>query len=119
MATLRAILCPSQPPPPPPPSLALMGGRPGGPEVRFLVVELLRCVLAHTCSGCRCREGAAAAGVTAALLPLAKEDSEAGACTWGTGRIAVRKDSGMGGGAGGSKAAGSKLQPGAVPTRPF
>ena len=46
-ARLRAILWPSQPPPPPPP-LSLIGGSVGGPVVRFLVVELLRCVLACT-----------------------------------------------------------------------
>lgn len=57
MATLRRILWPSQPPPPPPPLLSMPGGRPGGPLVRFLVTELLRCVLACTCSCRRCRHG--------------------------------------------------------------
>lgn len=54
---------PSQPPPPPPLLLSLIGGRPGGPEVRFFVTELLRWVLAATSTASRrCGRLAAAAG---------------------------------------------------------
>lgn len=70
MATLRMILWPSQPPPPPPPLLSMPGGRPGGPLVRFLVTELLRCVLACTCSACRDRYGSAAPAGASSSRPL-------------------------------------------------